>query len=363
MNDEDILSADGRDEAAAHETGVRHKAFTTDLSGVVNSARHLSAVLASADRMLEPVRHNLRMMESHRQAIEAIARQNTDTVYRAVRDMQLQYRASTVVPVLALQSDLNGIYNDWHRRINDAVRNLAPARDLLDQLVAAAALFLPANLRGLAAGDLRVIVEFGADDGLSLAWAPRTEIVQALLALGTREERSVLLAERRDDVLDDIDASLQTVTHPDLTGMTTLLSSAVSTARAGCTDGAQALAGNVLDTAMKRHGSAWIRRSLPQAQYPRGSHHGTITSALTKVDEWGSLSLLQFRHYLVLTGMRNVFGPDATQDTFNRHLGAHEASPDTYRPEFVLPALLLAHALLRALDQDLKRPADQEDEE
>ncbi|GLV79404.1 MULTISPECIES: hypothetical protein [Streptomyces] len=49
-------------------------------------------------------------------------------------------------------------------------------------------------------------------------------------------------------------------------------------------------------------------------------------------------------------------------DTFNRHLGAHQASPDTYRPEFVLPAVLLAHALLRALNQDLKRLDDKEDE-
>ncbi|MEU9900826.1 hypothetical protein ACIBCS_43330 [Streptomyces phaeochromogenes] len=60
--------------------------------------------------------------------------------------------------------------------------------------------------------------------------------------------------------------------------------------------------------------------------------------------------------------MQNTFAPGAAQDTFNRHLGAHEASPDTYRPDFALPAILLAHALLRALDQDLDHPVGQEDE-
>ncbi|MFE2669564.1 hypothetical protein [Streptomyces mirabilis] len=60
--------------------------------------------------------------------------------------------------------------------------------------------------------------------------------------------------------------------------------------------------------------------------------------------------------------MRHAFGPGATQDTFNRHLGAHEASPATYRPEFVLPAILLAHALLRALNQDLEHPEDEEED-
>lgn len=114
---------------------------------------------------------------------------------------------------------------------------------------------------------------------------------------------------------------------------------------------------------MKRHGNAWIRRSFPQATYPqRAGHHGTIGSALDDAAGWGNLTLLQFKHYLVLAGMRNAFGPGATQDTFNRHLGAHQASPDAYRPEFVLPAILLAHALLRALDQDLEDPAEEEDE-
>lgn len=61
----------------------------------------------------------------------------------------------------------------------------------------------------------------------------------------------------------------------------------------------------------------------------------------------------------MLAGMRNAFASGATQDTFNRHLGAHRASPDSYRPEFALPALLLAHALLRALNQNLELPDDE----
>ncbi|MCX5097489.1 hypothetical protein OOK36_54515 [Streptomyces sp. NBC_00365] len=242
------------------------------------------------------------------------------------------------------------------------MRSVSLPRTLLDQLAAAAALFLPANLSGLASEDLYTILDLGQEDGLSLAWAPGTEIVKALLPLGTREERYALLAERRDDVLDGVDASLQIVTHPELTDMVTILSAATRTARAGFSEGAQALAGNVLETAMKRHGNAWIRRSFPQATYTKGSHHGTIGSALDDADDWGNLTLLQFKHYLVLAGMRSAFGPGATQDTFNRHLGAHEASPDTYRPQFVLPAILLAHALLRALNQDLERPDDEEDE-
>jgi hypothetical protein len=63
--------------------------------------------------------------------------------------------------------------------------------------------------------------------------------------------------------------------------------------------------------------------------------------------------MFDFVRYLVIIGMKDTFGPGATQDTFNRHLGAHRASYDSYRPEFVLPALLTAHAMLRVLQQDL----------
>ncbi|MEW1671556.1 hypothetical protein [Streptomyces albidoflavus] len=361
MNNEDALGAEDGEEGFGQE-GESHQGYgaNNDLSGFMESIKQISAWHNSIDKMLEPARRHIRQMESTRRAIESVMGPG-NAVYQAALDAQRQYRAFAE-PVLALQSDLSDIY-DWHSRINDVVRSVSLPRTLLDQLAATAALFLPANLVGLDTEDLYTILEMGEDDGLSLAWAPRTEIVKSLFPLDARQERYALLAERRDDVLDDVDASLQIVTHPELTGMVAILSTAIRTARAGFGEGAQALAGNVLETAMKRHGNAWIRRSFPQVTYPpKAGHHGTIGSALDDADDWGDLTLLQFKHYLVLAGMRNAFGPGATQDTFNRHLGAHQASPDTYRAEFVLPAILLAHALLRALNQDLDRPDEEKDE-
>ncbi|WP_210594308.1 hypothetical protein [Streptomyces sp. GESEQ-35] len=359
MNDEDTPGAEeeGGDEDFGQEAEPQQSGGDIGLSGFLESIRRTSAWLNSIDRQFEPVRRQLRMVESTRRSIlDAMGPANA--AYRAALDTQRQYQA-IAAPVLALQSELSAIH-DWHSRINDVVRSVSLPRALLDQLAAAAGLFLPANLIGVDSEELHTILDLSEEDGLSLAWAPRTRIVKALLLLSTRNERYALLAEHRDDVLDDIDASLQIVTHPDLTGVVTLLRTATRTARASFAEGAQALAGNVLDTTLKRQGKAWIRRSFPQTTYPKAGHHGTITSALDEADGWGDLTLLQFKHYLVLAGMRNAFAPGDAQDTFNRHLGAHEASPDTYRPEFVLPAILLAHALLRALNQDLAHPDDQE---
>ncbi|MGW7071841.1 hypothetical protein ACWGII_30735 [Streptomyces sp. NPDC054855] len=108
------------------------------------------------------------------------------------------------------------------------------------------------------------------------------------------------------------------------------MNAAVRAARAGHSEGAQALAGNVLETAMKGHGNAWIRHSFPQVTYPKGNHHATIGSVLDDTADWGDLTLLQFKHFFMLTGMSSAFSHADTQNTFNRYLGNHCASPDTY---------------------------------
>ncbi|MFI1177831.1 hypothetical protein [Streptomyces melanogenes] len=358
MNDEDAPDAeDNEDLGQEPEPEPRQgSGASVDLSGLITPSIQAAVWGNFTERHLELLRRQLRISESMRRSIADAMGPAIQTAIGARR----QYQAATA-PILALQTDLGDI-SGWHEHISDAVRNVSLTRRLLDQLAATAALFLPANLIGLDSDDLSTVLALSGDDGLSLAWAPRADIVKALLPLGTPPERSALLAGRRADVLDDIDASLKVVTHPELLGMVTILRAAISTARAGFSEGAQALAGNVLETAMKRHGNAWIRNSFPQAAYPLRGHHGTIGSALDDADDWSDLTLLQFKHYLVLAGMRNAFGPATTQDTFNRHNGVHHASPDSYRPEFTLPAVLLAHALLRALDQDLEHPDREEDE-
>ncbi|MFD9796812.1 hypothetical protein ACFWXK_38365 [Streptomyces sp. NPDC059070] len=356
MNDEDALDTEDNEGLGQEPEPRRGSGASIDLSSIITPSIHAAAWDSFVERQVEPLRRQFQISESMRRSIADAIGPAMQTAINAGR----QYQAATA-PVLALQTDLS---HRWHSHIADVVRNVSLTRRLLDQLAATAALFLPDNLSGLDSDDLSTVLALSQDDGLSLAWAPRADIVKALLPLGTRAERSALLAERRDDVLDDIDASLTVVTHPELVGMVTILRAAIATARAGFGEGGQALAGNVLETAMKRHGNAWIRNSFPQAAYPRGGgHHGTIGSALDDADDWSDLTLLQFKHYLVLAGMRNTFGPATTQDTFNRHNGAHRAGPDSYRPEFALPAVLLAHALLRALDQDLEHPDGGEEDE
>lgn len=319
-----------------------------DLSGMYAA----EVWVKSISEMLRPFLAYTQQMESTGRAVARTVGPALQAVVRSQREIP-----AMTGPVLALQSQVRDLY-DWDRRIRDAVSSISLPRTLLDQLSATASLFLPSNLSGLSTDELLGILDLCEQDGLSLAWAPRASIVGGLLSLNAREERGAFLSGHRDEVLDDIEASLQNVTHPRLAGVSVILHAAVRAARVGSDEGAQALAGNVLETAMKGHGNAWIRRSFPQAEYRGTGHHLTIAGALSDSDPWTDLTLRQFKHFLVLVGMNKAFAPGATQDTFNRHLGAHQASPDSYRLEFVLPSLLLSHSLLRALDEDLERLED-----
>ncbi|MFJ1597242.1 hypothetical protein [Streptomyces sp. NPDC088261] len=261
------------------------------LPSFMTTARQAVKQMNSTDRMLAPIRREIRQIEATRRAVESVV--GPDSGYQAAVDIQHQVEAITE-PVLALRRQLSDPY-DWHSRIDDIVRSVSLPRSLLDQLAAAAVLFLPKNLGDLTTDDLYAVLDLCKADGLSVAWAPQASIVRALLSSSRPQEQNALLDEYRLDVLDDMEASLEIIGHPDLAGMRVIFTAALRAARAGLNEGAQALASNVLETAMKQNDNAWIRRSFPQVAYPAAGRHGTTASALTHAYEWSDLTLSQFK--------------------------------------------------------------------
>lgn len=261
-----------------------------------------------------------------------------------------------VVELPQLTVEIEGML-DWHRRIDDIQRSLAPSAALLGRLEDIAAGYLPDNLQGLRL-DWHRLLDICEEDGISLAWAPRPEIVEEHIELDSREAREALLLRRQDEVLDDVRHSLTHITHPALVELADLLDKAAKAAGDGHAEAAQALIANVLETTMKNHANAWIRRTFPSADYkgaPGTAHHRTLANATSGPDSPRDLTLLQFNHYLVLRGLTNTFqGGVSTQDTFNRHLSCHHASHDTYRCGFSVTSLLLTQALLRVMDKVLE---------
>ncbi|MEV0529946.1 hypothetical protein AB0I66_41720 [Streptomyces sp. NPDC050439] len=215
-------------------------------------------------------------------------------------------------------------------------------------------LLLPENLLKTEVSSWPWLLRISVKDGVCLAWAPRAELIEDLMLLKTTRQRHRLLIDRRADVVDDVEESLAHVDHPALSGDVNFTLEAAECVRAGHDAAAQALLGNLLDTLMRRHGHAWLQGHFPQAQFAGTGSHKMVAGALGTRSGAGDFKVLMLAPYLVVSAMKNMFlnGVDQ-QDTFNRHLGAHNASVDSCRSEFALSALLTVQALLRQLDMYL----------
>jgi hypothetical protein len=337
----------------------RDERFLADLSDdeLREFSRRASALAATVSRQIAPLMAAMAPVSDLerrlRTSVAPMLEQHAATS-AALRRMQPVFDLPQLSSAFTVE--IAGM-RDWHRRIDEIQKSLAPSAALLGRLKDIAAGYLPDNLHGLRL-DWHHVLDISEEDGISLAWAPRQEIVEELIGLDSREARETLLHKRQDEVLDDVSRSLTLVTHPALAELADLLGKAADTVRDGHAEAAQALIANVLETTMKNHANAWIRRTFPSAEYQGAlgtRHHRTLASATSGPDNPRDLTLLQFKHYLVLRGLTNTFqGGVSTQETFNRHLSCHQASHDTYRNGFALPSLLLTQALLRVMDQALE---------
>ncbi|MGW7359985.1 hypothetical protein ACWGI0_25985 [Streptomyces sp. NPDC054802] len=240
-------------------------------------------------------------------------------------------------------------------------RPLAPrlpeqAEDLAEEL-------FPPNLQGFSDKEWARLIDLCDRDGIGVMWAPGPEHLRALLAAESRKERYAYLVAHQEEILDELDAGIDEVAHRDLADLAGLTRATVRCARSGGWDGALALAGNVLNTAMEHHGVAWYRTRFATVPQINGVHGpGAVLRFVDRnvpLPE-RTVGIFDLAAHLVLRSIREVFADTrtgvTTQETFNRHLAAHRSSYDSYRQEFTVPALLGAHTLLRALDEAKAQP-------
>jgi hypothetical protein len=150
-----------------------------------------------------------------------------DAIANATRALE-QYRG--VAP--SLERTLKAIQTNWEigERVTELFRQYAPA-----------------NWHALQSGELEV-VDLVEESGIAVVWAPRAEIVDALIAAdrGTWQE---ILVDASADVLDDLDAALAEARGADVEGHSDACEfavEAIAAARDGHWTAAQAIAASGL---------------------------------------------------------------------------------------------------------------------
>lgn len=221
---------------------------------------------------------------------------------------------------------------------------------IAERFKAAIFIFIPANLQPLSAKKWTRILELGREEGIALAWVPRTALVQALLDAPDAAAREQLLFQEETAVLDDCAACLDTITEdPAMVELAGFARQAIDICRRGGHAGAQALATNVVETIAKHH--------LDRVVTGKGKGVSNRIRNRFGVPIDDSIALDELRVWLVGAPLFAAYREDydyATRGSaFNRHGTAHCVNPNAYRPANALRSILLATSLLRLMDDEL----------
>jgi hypothetical protein len=207
--------------------------------------------------------------------------------------------------------------------------------DLAEKASDAISSKLAPNWAGLTGAELRGARVLASDKGLCVVWAPRQEIIRALLAAGNDAELDAVLIHHADEILDDVEAVLVQATHPTIAGHQSLALEAIANFRDGRPASAQAVAGTVITnlvtvTLGMRFDQA---RELWQDQVP----------------EHAALSEFRMRTILWSLG-RSIHHTKYAPPGFNRHSAiGHAGLGDHSNRTHALQAVLLLGAVLREL--------------
>lgn len=183
------------------------------------------------------------------------------------------------------------------------------------------------------------IMELMRETGYCLVWAPRTEIITALMDAEPADRSNVLL-RRREDILDDLDAVLADVDEPSLQHVRESAVEAIASFRDGHHRSAQALAAVILTDII--HANLGKRTS----------------KALTLFEEQEPEEATIREHrlrtiFMVARGALATWWPlgkAPVPTDFNRHASLHRMTPEQYTEHNAVAGLMLVVPFLREVD-------------
>lgn len=193
---------------------------------------------------------------------------------------------------------------------------------------------LPPNLRTIS--HLDRVVTLASDEALPLAWVPRTDIVEQLSDVSTREECQSVLDAHIQDILDDCEAVLET-THHEWTVQCRL---AIRTFQLGLEAPAQSHAANIIDSVILAAG--------PQRGRDAGKNRGEAKT-MAKIG-YNDLPFRYPAEHLALMPLHygfDIWYPgDPIPSRFSRHATAHAVGqPGVFSRHNALVAIMLATSL------------------
>ena len=196
---------------------------------------------------------------------------------------------------------------------------------------------IPENVADLRSHEWLLLMEIGAEQRLGVAWIPRAATIRMLLDADNPSSREDVIVAESDSILSDCFDSLEATTSDFLSELVGFAKEAIATYRADHTHAAQALATNVLDTAMEQHfenGVRGVLRSLKK---------------MNRTDQQ-KMRLIELRLMLATAGVLPAYQDyryDRRHPMYSRNGSAHAVNTALYVPANAIRAITLATSVLR----------------
>jgi hypothetical protein len=215
-------------------------------------------------------------------------------------------------------------------------------RDRFDKIVESLKREIPDNLREIDVEDWARLGQISTSDRIGLTWSPRPQIVQLLLDAHDQVAREQILIDHAHDIYADSAASLASARHSEVDELIGFVQKAIAAARAGHGEAAQALATNVLETALEARLLLDVKpqRLLGQLSQPMSDEQ----------------SLRELRFLLSGCGIPSAYehyNPKQRTPQYSRHGTVHCVNNNLYQALNTVKAIMLAASWLRFLAEDL----------
>lgn len=176
------------------------------------------------------------------------------------------------------------------------------------------------------------------DEGLALAWVPPTDILNALLAASSKQERRQILGKRWKRVVAACRESIESASEADSAQYRGFALNVIKMLEDGYPEGAQALGANLLDTMLRETLDGPSRKQVTDQRSRLSIDDLPMRAAMVFGGIWGS---------------HTEFWPSAGQSVpreFTRHGSAHAVSRKQYSRINAVIALMHVTAYIMLLD-------------
>lgn len=235
-------------------------------------------------------------------------------------------------------------FADQQRRVFEGITRTLQDHDLLGVQNLNRNL-LPPNLREASEEiDFGVVLEFLQEEGIPLYLVPRAQTALRFLRAADRPARRQILNECYDSIVDDCEALLDQVNHPDVETEAEFALNGVAALRGGHTRAAQALSTLTLDTLISRiHPERRVRTKITNRK-PNAAVPETING-------------MGFRDVTVWLPVWNAHGQFWPNQgipvpwDYSRHATVHKVSRKQYSQRNTIQSLMLVTSLIGHADR------------